>query len=104
MKETWRAMVFPFFDKVWPLEWEFRDASFTPHLINLLVGACHIFPSALERLRPYFCSFDQEYGNLHDITASEIPERFPRETLNLNWFSVLEVEETSMRFLKSSTG
>ena len=66
---------------------EFRDASFTPHLINLLVGASHIFPSALERLRPYFCSFDQEYGNLHDITASEIPERFPRETLNLNWFS-----------------
>ncbi len=87
VEEAWRVTVVPFFERVWPKEREFRDASFTPHLIDLAVGGGCKFPMALEYLRPYICSYDRGHGSLHGIAQSDVPERFPRETLELIWLA-----------------
>ena len=82
---AWGAMITPFFEKVWPKEHEFRDVSLTPHLINLAVGSGDQFPTAVEFLQPYLSPYDRGYGSLLFIDKSEVPEKFPRETLNLLW-------------------
>ena len=85
VEEAWCAMVIPFFKKVWPKEHEFRDVSLTPHLIDLAVGSGDQFPTAAEFLQPYLSPYDRGYGSLFSIDKSEVPEKFPRETLNLLW-------------------
>ena len=81
----WQQMVAPFIERVWPKESKFRDASLTPHLIDLAVGSGQEFPAALEKLRPYISPYDQGHGSLHGIASSDAPEKFPRETLELLW-------------------
>ena len=78
-------IVTPFFNRVWPKESEFLDASLTPHLIDLAVGSGNEFPKALELLRPYISPYNRGHGSLHAIDESKAPEQFPRETLNLVW-------------------
>ena len=85
VEEAWCAMIIPFFKKVWPKEHKFRDVSLTPHLIDLAVGSGDQFPTAVEFLQPYLSPYDRGYGSLHSIDKSEVPEKFPRETLNLLW-------------------
>lgn len=81
----WHEMVAPFFERVWPKERKFLDASLTPHLIDLAVGSGEEFPAALKMLRPYISPYDQGHGSLHGIRSSDAPERFPKETLELLW-------------------
>ncbi len=81
----WDEMVAPFFESIWPKESEFRDASHTLHLIDLVVGSGDEFPSALDMLRPYISPYDQGHGSLHSIDSSDAPQRFPQETLDLLW-------------------
>ena len=85
VEETWRFMVIPFFERVWPKEREFRDVLFTPHLIELVVRAGNEMATALEFLGPYICPYNREHGSVHTIVESELPESFPRETLDLVW-------------------
>ena len=85
VEEAWCAMIIPFFKKVWPKEHKFRDVSLTPHLIDLAVGSGDQFPTAVEFLQPYLSPYDRGYGSLRSIDKSEVPEKFPRETLNLLW-------------------
>ena len=85
VEEAWCAMIIPFFKKVWPKEHKFRDVSLTPHLIDLAVGSGDQFPTAVEFLQPYLSPYDRGYGSLFSIDKSEVPEKFPRETLNLLW-------------------
>ena len=85
VEEAWCAMIIPFFKKVWPKEHKFRDVSLAPHLIDLAVGSGDQFPTAVEFLQPYLSPYDRGYGSLHSIDKSEVPEKFPRETLNLLW-------------------
>ena len=85
VEDAWRLMFGPFFREVWPKEREFRHVSLTQHLIALAVGAGNKFPAALEQLRSYIVPFDQDYGSLHSIVASNAPENFPSETLSLLW-------------------
>ena len=85
VEEAWCAMIIPFFKKVWPKEHKFRDVSLTPHLIDLAVGSGDQFPTAVEFLHPYLSPYDRGYGSLRSIDKSEVPEKFPRETLNLLW-------------------
>ena len=85
VESGWREMVAPFFENIWPKEREFRDASLTPHLIDLVVGSGDEFPTALDALRPYISPYDQGHGSLHGIASSAAPERFPWETLDLLW-------------------
>ena len=85
VESGWREMVAPFFERVWPKERKFRDASLTPHLIDLAAGSGNEFPAALDALRPYISPYDQGHGSLHGIASSDAPERFPRATLDLLW-------------------
>ena len=85
VEEAWCAMIIPFFKKVWPKEHKFCDVSLTPRLIDLAVGSGDQFPTAVEFLQPYLSPYDRGYGSLHSIDKSEVPEKFPRETLNLLW-------------------
>ena len=82
---AWRNTFGPFFKDVWPKERELRDVSQTHEFIALAVGAGRQFPAALEQLRPYIVPFDRGLGSLHAIGSSDMPERFPRETLSLLW-------------------
>ena len=82
---AWRNTFGPFFKDVWPKERAFRDVSQTHEFIALAVGAGRQFPAALEQLRPYIVPFDRGLGSLHAIGSSDMPERFPRETLSLLW-------------------
>ena len=84
-EDTWRTTIKPFFTKVWPIEREFLDVLLTHQLIALAVGAGNEFPDALEQLRPYLVPFDRGLGLLPDISSSNVPERFPTETLELLW-------------------
>ena len=81
----WHLTIVLFFERVWPKEREFRDASTTSCLIDLAVGAGDEFPKTLELLKPYIVPYDRGYGSLHSIAFSEAPEKFPRETLDLLW-------------------
>ena len=85
-ESAWCLTIAPFFERVWPKERELRDASLTPHLIDLAVGAGNEFPRALELLQSYIVPYDRGgYGSLHSIASSEAPEKFPRQTLDLLW-------------------
>ena len=84
-EEAWRVVAIPFFQKIWPKEREFRSAALTPYMITLAVGSGTDFPMALEFLRPYISPYDRGHGSLHAVVGSDVPERFPRETLELVW-------------------
>ena len=85
VEEAWCTMITPFFEKVWPKEHKFRAVSLTPHLIDLAVGSGDQFPTAVEFLQPYLSPYDRGYGSLRSIDRSEVPGKFPSETLNLLW-------------------
>ena len=83
--EAWNSIGIPFFERVWPRERAFLDASLTPHLIDLAIATGDGFPVVLGVLQPYFSPCDGEYGSLYSISKSEVPEQFPVETLDLLW-------------------
>ena len=111
-EEAWRVVGIPFFEKIWPKEREFRSASLTPYLITLAIGSGTEFRMALERLRPYISPYDRGHGSLHAVVGSDVPERFPRETLELVWLvcgpkshgSFYEVAEVVDRLIKADPG
>ena len=84
-EDAWQVMIVPFFQKVWPKEQKFLDVSFTCHLIDLAVGAGDKFSEAFTFLQPYILPYDRGYGSLHAVVESKVPEKFPRETLDLIW-------------------
>ena len=80
---AWRSTYGPFFRDVWPKEREYRHVSLTPEFIGVAVAAGAEFPASLRQLQPYLIPFDQGPGGLYSISSSQVPERFPRETLGL---------------------
>ena len=84
VEDKWRLSIGPFLENVWPKEHKFREASLTAHWIDLAVGAGAEFPAALEQLQPYIAPY-RGHGSLHSIASSEVPIKFPRETLRLLW-------------------
>ena len=84
-EDRWRRTCKPFFDKLWPKERLFRDVTLTHEFIALAVVAGNAFPDALNQLRPYIAPFERGFGSLHSLVSSEVPETFPRETLDLLW-------------------
>ena len=85
VEDNWRRSIGPFFEKVWPKERKFREASLTAGWIGVVAGAGSKFPAALEQLQPYIAPYNRGYGSLHPIADSDVPEKFPRETLRLLW-------------------
>ena len=45
----------------------------------------HEVRNRVEFLRPYISRYDREYGSLHSIDQSEVPEKFPSENLTVLW-------------------
>ena len=84
-EKAWRLRIAPLFQKVWPKERKYRDVSLNPYLIDLAVGSGAGFPTALELLKPYMVTYDQGYGRISSIVSSDVPDKFPRETLDLLW-------------------
>ena len=111
VEEKWRLSIGPFFENVWPKEHKFREASLSAHWIALAVGAGAEFPAALEQLQPYIAPY-QGHGSLHSIASSEVPVRFPRETLKLLWLvcgpnssgSFYEISEIIDRLIEADPG
>ena len=83
--ENWQAAIGPFLDVHWPKERAFRTAELTAHWVELVVKAGKKFPAALEQLRPYIAPYGPGHASLQSIVSSEIPERFPLDTLQLLW-------------------
>ena len=108
VENKWSLRFKPFLEKVWPKEREFREASLTAHWIALAVGAGTEFPAALEQLQPYIAPY-RGHGSLHSIASSDVPVKFPRETLRLLWLvcgpnssgSFYEISEIIDRLIKA---
>jgi hypothetical protein len=81
---AWRTGIGPLMLNVWPRERTHHDRSLSPHFADLAVGSGDAFPDALEQLLPYM-SLLEGHGGTHSIEASQVPEKFPRETLILLW-------------------
>ena len=84
-EDNWHRNFALFFENVWPKEQEFREAALTAYWIRVVVGAGNEFPAALEQLQPYIAPYDRGDGSLRPIASSDVPEKFPRETLRLLW-------------------
>lgn len=83
--EAWRTGVSPLFRAIWPPEREYLSSRLTSDLAATCVAAGEAFPEALETIKPYLRPFDGDWVNIHFIQSSEVPERFPKETLELLW-------------------
>lgn len=84
-EDEWRLTYSQFFERLWPKEHALQDVSLTNEFIALAVAAGRAFPEAFVQLRPYMVPFEGGLGSLQSIVSSEVPERFPRETLDLLW-------------------
>ena len=84
-EDEWCRSYGPFFARCWPKERVFRDVALTHEFIALAVGAGNGFPTALGQLRPYMLAFERGFGSLHSLSLSDVPEKFPRDTLELLW-------------------
>lgn len=82
--ETWRTIIGPLIDRVWPRERILRESNLTRHFTELAVNSGNAFPEAFDQLRPYLMRLERN-GGVFAIKKSEIPEQFPLETLNLLW-------------------
>ena len=83
-EETWRRIVGPTFQEIWPLERCYKHPQITNHLAHICVSAGEEFPNALAVLHPYFSS-DGENIELFFLFNSEVPTKFPEATLELLW-------------------
>lgn len=84
-EDLWRSTYSSFFSQVWPKEREYRHLSLTEGFISIAVAAGSEFPAAFQQLEPYIIPFDQGPGGLYSIESSQVPERFPPDTLSLLW-------------------
>jgi len=82
--EIWRTIIGPVIDRVWPRERIFRESNLTRHFAELAVKSGNAFPEAFDQLRPYLIPIERN-GGVFAIKNSDVPEEFPRETLNLLW-------------------
>lgn len=81
---AWRTGIGPLLLAVWPRERSYREREFSRHFADLAVESGDAFPEALEQLLPHMSLLEGHEGT-HAIERSEVPEKFPRETLVLLW-------------------
>ncbi|MEH6834307.1 SIR2 family protein [Falsihalocynthiibacter arcticus] len=82
--QTWRTIIGPLIDRVWPRERILRESNLTRHFTELAVSSEEAFPEAFEQLRPYLMRINRN-GSVFSIKNSEVPEKFPQQTLSLLW-------------------
>lgn len=83
--EAWRRGLGPLFEQVWPQERQFKNARLTTHLAHFCVNAADEFPNALRVVKPYLSVIEGKSGNLFFLHDSDLPKRFPEETLEFLW-------------------
>ncbi|MGH1445213.1 MAG: SIR2 family protein [Cognatishimia sp.] len=83
-EQTWRTIIGPLIDQVWPRERILRDSNLTRYFTELAVNSGNAFPEAFDQLRPYLTRFERNGGDFA-IRKSKIPEEFPLQTLSLLW-------------------
>lgn len=84
-EEAWRKGFGPLFAQVWPQERRFKSAQLTIHLARFCVNTADEFPNALRVVKPYLSVIESKSGNLFFLHGSDLPERFPEETLEFLW-------------------
>jgi hypothetical protein len=84
-EEAWRKGFGPLFAQVWPQERRFKNAKLTIHLARFCVNTADEFPNALRVVKPYLSVIESKSGNLFFLHDSDLPERFPEETLEFLW-------------------
>ena len=82
--DSWRRAIEPIFVSVWPKELRFRDEGLSRHFAALAARSGDAFPEALKRMRPYISPL-RGHNGLHEIEESQVPDRWPRDTLTLLW-------------------
>jgi hypothetical protein len=83
--EAWRRGLGPLFENVWPQERRFKNARLTNHLAHFCVNTADEFPNALRVIKPYLSVIEGKSGNLFFLHQSDLPDRFPDETLEFLW-------------------
>lgn len=82
--EAWRTCIGPLLSSIWPRDRVLCEKQLTVHFAELAVASADAFPQALKQLLPYLTQVDGHFS-LHSIEKSDMPERFPQETLILLW-------------------
>lgn len=75
----------PFFNQVWPKESKCRDPKQTRGLVHLAILTGDRFPDAIDLMRHYVCPTSPVDSGLYFIFESNVPQKFPSETLDLLW-------------------
>jgi len=83
-EEGWGNAIGPLFTRVWPRDRVLCEKQLTIHFAELAIASGDAFPESLMLLLPYLSRLDG-YVSIHTIDKSNIPEKFPRETLILLW-------------------
>lgn len=81
---TWRTLVRPLLEQVWPREKVFRTKQTSRHLARLAICSGDAFPEALAFVRPYLVPLETLDSHFF-FMRSKHPEDFPRDVLNLLW-------------------
>lgn len=81
---TWRTLVRPLLEQVWPREKVFRTKRTSLHLARLAICSGDAFPEALEYVRPYLVPLETLDSHFF-FMSSKHPEEFPHDVLNLLW-------------------
>jgi hypothetical protein len=82
---TWRSEIGPLFQAVWPPDRTFRRAILTDEFVTLCVLTGDAFPEAFMTVKPFLVPFERDWVHVHQLASSDVPERFPSETLDLLW-------------------
>lgn len=81
---SWRTLVRPLLEQVWPREKVFRTTQTSRHFVRLAICSGDAFPEALEYVRPYLVPLET-LDSRFIFRGSKHPEEFPHEVLNLLW-------------------
>lgn len=81
---TWRTLVRPLLEQVWPREKVFRTKQTSLHLARLAICAGEAFPEALDYVKPYLVPLDTLDSHFF-FMKSKHPEDYPHDVLNLLW-------------------
>lgn len=81
---AWRTGIGPLLLAVWPRERSFLEPALTRYFADVAVHSGDAFPEAVEQLLPHM-SLLEGHGGTYWIERSDVPSKFPLETLTLLW-------------------
>ena len=84
-EQAWCKGLGPLFKTVWPQERRFKNSRLTSDLVRFCINTGDEFPNALQMMKPYLSLNEGGSGNLFALQNSDLPRKFPLETLDLLW-------------------